>query len=117
MAAHQGGYRSLVFRLWPVRLPAASEEDDFEAELAPQARLTLLTPGRTLRGHQESITCLEILTGTTGEGWQENRDRLQQFWKAASVAGMGWHALYTSLPPQSLHLSTVAAPPVVCSAA
>ena len=53
----------------------------------PQPPLTLLTPTRTLRGHSESVTCLELLRGpgvtmaATGA-----KDRTVRLWGLALLA-------------------------------
>jgi hypothetical protein len=46
-------------RLWS----ALVDPDSYEFRSQP---LSLLTPLRTLRGHQESLTCLQLVTGSSG---------------------------------------------------
>lgn len=53
-------------RLWQAHLPDATGEGGAEEQLHPPTRLSLLTPARTLRGHTESVTCMQILRGGTG---------------------------------------------------
>jgi len=55
----------------------ADDADDdllLRPQHAQRQALTLLTPTRTLRGHQESVTSLQIVAGSTGglegrQGW------------------------------------------------
>ena len=50
-------------RLWS----GNADPDSYDFQAQP---LSLLTPLRTLRGHQESVTCLQLAVGSMGEqGW------------------------------------------------
>ncbi|GAB4815422.1 hypothetical protein N2152v2_002468 [Parachlorella kessleri] len=65
------GSADQTLRLWQARLPAAPDDEEGEEDsgrmgLEEPNRLTLLTPARTLRGHTESLTCLQVITGSTG---------------------------------------------------
>ena len=77
------GSADRTVRLWML-LP---EPDPYDL---PQPPLTLLTPTRTLRGHSESVTCLELLRGPGATmAATAAKDRTVRLWGLAPLRGHG----------------------------
>ncbi|PSC67197.1 WD-40 repeat-containing [Micractinium conductrix] len=92
-----------TIRLWS----GNAEPDSYDFQAQP---LSLLTPLRTLRGHQESVTCLQLAVGSMGVtiAATGSKDRVVRLWGLAPLMPSPVHKpqiatlrVPAALPPSS----------------